>query len=218
MAVSIADVKNLVSKKNSEKSGNANYQSSINERPSNINEQVNIGDMIGGSARNVVLPEVSNFGSRPLPFRKVNIDVSPIVIDDVNDKTGRLSSKIEALEDKYNVSVLPFEVTNLIPGVKNLQRHEFLMLNGIKYVSGTTRIVNSMLVESTVNDIKLALENGTPYITSLNTNVRIDGDSYRTIKFNSYELSYILALFRNFKSEVSQNVKGEVTLTVSYNE
>lgn len=218
MAVSIADVKNLVSKKNSEKSSNANYQSSINERPSNINEQVNIGDMIGGSARNVVLPEVSNFGSRPLPFRKVNIDVSPIVIDDVNDKTGRLSSKIEALEDKYNVSVLPFEVTNLIPGVKNLQRHEFLMLNGIKYVSGTTRIVNSMLVESTVNDIKLALENGTPYITSLNTNVRIYGDSYRTIKFNSYELSYILALFRNFKSEVSQNVKGEVTLTVSYNE
>ena len=209
MAVSIADVKNLVSKKNSEKSSNVSYQPSINERPLNINEQVNIGDMIGGSARNVVLPEVSNFGSRPLPFRKVNIDVSPIVIDDVNDKTGRLSSKIEALEDKYNVSVLPFEVTNLIPGVKNLQRHEFLML---------TRIVNSMLVESTVNDIKLALENGTPYITSLNTNVRIDGDSYRTIKFNSYELSYILALFRNFKSEVSQNVKGEVTLTVSYNE
>ena len=218
MAVSIADVKNLVSKKNSEKSSNVSYQPSINERPLNINEQVNIGDMIGGSARNVVLPEVSNFGSRPLAFRKVNIDVSPIVIDDVNDKTGRLSSKIEALEDKYNVSVLPFEVTNLIPGVKNLQRHEFLMLNGIKYVSGTTRIVNSMLVESTVNDIKLALENGTPYITSLNTNVRIDGDSYRTIKFNSYELSYILALFRNFKSEVSQNVKGEVTLTVSYNE
>lgn len=218
MAVSIADVKNLVSKKNSEKSSNVSYQPNINERPLNINEQVNIGDMIGGSARNVVLPEVSNFGSRPLPFRKVNIDVSPIVIDDVNDKTGRLSSKIEALEDKYNVSVLPFEVTNLIPGVKNLQRHEFLMLNGIKYVSGTTRIVNSMLVESTVNDIKLALENGTPYITSLNTNVRIDGDSYRTIKFNSYELSYILALFRNFKSEVSQNVKGEVTLTVSYNE
>lgn len=218
MAVSIADVKNLVSKKNSEKSSNASYQPSINERPSNINEQVNMGDMVGGSARNVVLPEVSNFGSRPLPFRKVNIDVSPIVIDDINDKTGRLSSKIEALEDKYNISVLPFEVTNLIPGVKNLQRHEFLMLNGIKYVSGTTRIVNSMLVESTVNDIKLALENGTPYITSLNTNVRIDGDSYRTIKFNSYELSYILALFRNFKSEVSQNAKGEVTLTVSYNE
>lgn len=217
MAVSMDELKNLVAKKNSEKV-NRNPSPSINENTINRNTQMPIDERMGASARTVVMPEVSNFGNKPLAFSKVSIDVSPIVIDDINDRTGRLSSKVEALEDRYQVSVLPFEVTNLIPGVKNLQRHEFLMLNGIKYVSGTTRIVNSMLVESTVNDIKLALENGNPYITSLNTTVMIDGNSYRTIKFNSYELSYILALFRNFKTDVSQNAKGDVTLMVSYNE
>lgn len=217
MAVSMDELKNLVAKKNSEKA-NRNPSPSINENTINRNTQMPIDERMGASARTVVMPEVSNFGNKPLAFSKVSIDVSPIVIDDINDRTGRLSSKVEALEDRYQVSVLPFEVTNLIPGVKNLQRHEFLMLNGIKYVSGTTRIVNSMLVESTVNDIKLALENGNPYITSLNTTVMIDGNSYRTIKFNSYELSYILALFRNFKTDVSQNAKGDVTLMVSYNE
>lgn len=217
MAVSMDELKNLVAKKNSEKV-NRNPSPSINENTINRNTQMPLDERMGASARTVVMPEVSNFGNKPLAFSKVSIDVSPIVIDDSNDRTGRLSSKVEALEDRYQVSVLPFEVTNLIPGVKNLQRHEFLMLNGIKYVSGTTRIVNSMLVESTVNDIKLALENGNPYITSLNTTVMIDGNSYRTIKFNSYELSYILALFRNFKTDVSQNAKGDVTLMVSYNE
>ena len=217
MAVSMDELKNLVAKKNSEKV-NRNPSPSINENTINRNTQMPLDERVGASARTVVMPEVSNFGNKPLAFSKVSIDVSPIVIDDINDRTGRLSSKVEALEDRYQVSVLPFEVTNLIPGVKNLQRHEFLMLNGIKYVSGTTRIVNSMLVESTVNDIKLALENGNPYITSLNTTVMIDGNSYRTIKFNSYELSYILALFRNFKTDVSQNAKGDVTLMVSYNE
>lgn len=217
MAVSMDELKNLVAKKNSEKV-NRNPSPSINENTINRNTQMPLDERMGASARTVVMPEVSNFGNKPLAFSKVSIDVSPIVIDDINDRTGRLSSKVEALEDRYQVSVLPFEVTNLIPGVKNLQRHEFLMLNGIKYVSGTTRIVNSMLVESTVNDIKLALENGNPYITSLNTTVMIDGNSYRTIKFNSYELSYILALFRNFKTDVSQNAKGDVTLMVSYNE
>ena len=187
MAVSMDELKNLVAKKNSEKV-NRNPSPSINENTINRNTQMPLDERMGASARTVVMPEVSNFGNKPLAFSKVSIDVSPIVIDDINDRTGRLSSKVEALEDRYQVSVLPFEVTNLIPGVKNLQRHEFLMLNGIKYVSGTTRIVNSMLVESTVNDIKLALENGNPYITSLNTTVMIDGNSYRTIKFNSYEL------------------------------
>lgn len=155
-----------------------------------------------------------NVGMIPLKFDFVNVDVEPIIIDDINDTTGRLSSRIEALEQKYGVGVLPYKATKIMPNVKRLQRHIILDLFGQKYISGIKQPVNKGLLDETLKNIQLSLESGTSYISTINTVVVIDGISYPTLKFNTYELSYINKRFQHYNPQIKQTATGEILLTV----
>ena len=144
----------------------------------------------------------------------IDVDIEPLVIADINDKAGLLSNKIANIEDKYNVSVLPYECLQLPPNVKKLQRHSIIDLLGNKFTSGTTRIVCNKDVTDTIENIKVALENGSFYVGSLNTKVTIEGKEYSTIKFNIYELSYIRKLFIHYNPQITQTQDGKILLTI----
>lgn len=149
-----------------------------------------------------------------LNFQKLNLDVKPLVIQDINDSTGRLSSRLEELEDSCGVGVLLYDVTRLLPQVKNLKRHEFLYIDGKRYTSGLSRVVNRQGLDATINSVKASLESATPYTENLMITANLNGVDFRTLKFNSYELSYLVTLFANYRAEVKISSNGDIVLRV----
>ncbi|WP_304427866.1 hypothetical protein [uncultured Clostridium sp.] len=201
MTVSISDVKSMINQRQ-------NYMNTRQEQqpvqPSYINQR---------QEQPSYVPQ-STGADTNLNFQKLNIDVTPVVIQDINDSTGRLSTRLEELEDCCGVGVLLYDATRLLPQVKNLKRHEFLYIQGKRYTSGLSRVVNRQGLDATINSVKTSLESAMPYTENLMVTANLNGMDFRTLKFNSYELSYLVTLFANYNAQVKVDMNGDIILKV----
>lgn len=141
-------------------------------------------------------------------------EVEPLRIEAIRDTEGYISAKVNRIEDKTGVSVIPFDLLGLLPQVVYIQGHEIIEVKGKKYVSGCTRKVNESLLYSYANKIENNILSGVEFDDSLMINCDFEGNRIETLKFNMKELSYLLAKFREMKPSVYTTRSGEYRINV----
>lgn len=121
----------------------------------------------------------------------------PIEFGEIKDNYGKLSDRVDRLEDEYNLSCLPFEFCNLLPQVTELKRHEIIEINGTKLLIGTERKVREAELKEYIQLIKTTIEEGEIFDDSLLEQKTLGGKTYTLLKFNSYELDTLNSVFLN---------------------
>lgn len=148
----------------------------------------------GNHNERTLIPQMSS-GNRMLKRRILN--EFPIEFGEIKDNYGKLSDRVDRLEDEYNLSCLPFEFCNLLPQVTELRRHEIIEINGTKLLIGTERKVREAELKEYIQLIKTTIEEGEIFDDSLLEQKTLGGKTYTLLKFNSYELDTLNSVFLN---------------------
>lgn len=133
---------------------------------------------------------------------------------DIRDKYGKISDKIDRLEDEYGLSSLPLEFCNILPQVTELQRHKIIDVMGTKLTIGTERKVRERELSDYVNQIKDTIEGGDIFDDSLLEERNLGGKSYMLLKFNSYELDTLNSVFLNIYFTTYITPSGDYRINV----
>ncbi|GAA0101601.1 hypothetical protein UT300012_23160 [Paraclostridium bifermentans] len=142
------------------------------------------------------------------------LDIKPIKIGEIKDEMGYISERIKEMEDKLGISVLPFTVTRTLPQVVELAEHKIIEINGMKYSSGTTRIVNQNKLDIYIENIRRHIERGREFDDTLLERVEIDNQVMDTLKFNTIELEMLNTLFLEVSAVFYTDESGDMRLNV----
>lgn len=142
------------------------------------------------------------------------VNVEKINIGEIKDTTGMVSTRIEEVEDRTGISVLPFAVTNVMPQVTELKRHKKICIDGQYYSSGVTRVVNPNMIEQIKSEAIVAITSATPYAKSLWTEKTINGRTFKTLLLNNYEVRMIRDMFADFNARVVDGDNGDIILKI----
>lgn len=147
-------------------------------------------------------------------FDGPTINIEKINIGEIKDTTGMVSTRIEEVEDRTGISVLPFSVSNVMSQVSELKRHKKICIDGQYYSSGTTRIVDNTTLEQIKNEIIGAITLATPYAKSLWTQKTVNGKTFRTLLLNNYEVRMLRDMFADFNPRVIDGDDGDIILKI----
>ena len=164
------------------------------EKPVQQNQYVRKSTPSGNHNERTLIPQMSS-GNRMLK-RKI-LNEFPIEFGEIKDNYGKLSDRIDRLENEYNLSCLPFEFCNLLPQVTELKRHKIIEINGTKLLVGTERKVREAELKEYIQRIKTTIEEGEIFDDSLLEQKTLGGKTYTLLKFNSYELDTLNSVFLN---------------------
>ena len=142
------------------------------------------------------------------------LDIRPLKIGAIKDGKGYISARINELEDKYKISVLPFSVTGTLPQVEELAEHKIILINNMKYSSGTRRIVNQSKMDCYIENIRRHIERGEVFDDTLLERVDIEGKVFDTLKFNEMELQMINTLFLEVTAVFYVDESGDMRINV----
>lgn len=142
------------------------------------------------------------------------LDIKPLKIGSISDEKGYISSRINAIEDKYNIAVLPFSITGTLPQVDHLADHKILYINNMKYSSGTKRIVNQSKMDRYIENIRRHIEQGESFDDTLLERANIEGKVFDTLKFNEMELQMINTLFLEVTAVFYMDASGDMRINV----
>ena len=142
------------------------------------------------------------------------VNVEKINIGEIKDTTGMVSTRIEEVEDRTGISVLPFAVTSVMSQVTELKRHKKICIDGQYYSSGVTRVVNPNTIEQIKSEAIVAITSATPYAKSLWTEKTINGRTFKTLLLNNYEVRMIRDMFADFNARVVDGDNGDIILKI----
>lgn len=140
------------------------------------------------------------------------VSVEEVVIDEIHDKHGKLSEKVQAIMDEVNCSVIPFEAAGVLPQVVDFQNHDIVMLNNTRYIM--SRSIRPEIISEFKQKIIATLESGLPYTKCLTTNVFVGTQSYATLLLSRIEWCYLCSMFKSYNAEIIQNAEGQLMLKV----
>lgn len=140
------------------------------------------------------------------------VPVDEVVIDEIHDKHGKLSEKVQAIMDEVNCSVIPFEAAGILPQVVDFQKHDLVVLNNTRYIM--SRDIRSDVVAEFKQKIIDTLESGLPYTKCLTIDIFVGTQSYASLMLSRAEWSYLCSMFKNYNALIIQNAEGQLTLKV----
>lgn len=147
-------------------------------------------------------------------IKLTNLTVEPIQIPEIVDKYGKLSDIIERYENGYSLSVVPLEMTTILPQVKKLQRHEILEYKGKRYASSTERVVSVQRFQEYKDKIYETLAEGQAFVDNLHLSTVIDGIKVETLKFNMHELQLLFGYYRLYDPKLITTSNGDQYIVV----
>lgn len=127
-------------------------------------------------------------------------NVAAIDIPVINDEHGRLSDIIEALETELDLSVIPLEMAEIAPEVRNLARHKIFELGGERFAMSHRK--RDHVIKSYKERILKSLTEGIPFEETLNIKVSRNGVDYNTISLSEDEWTLLLSMFRHYKQKL----------------
>lgn len=140
------------------------------------------------------------------------LEVQPIELESINDKHGRISDILEALENSTGMSVIPFEMGHIAPEVSSLARHKIFDFDGTRFAMSHKK--RSSVIGDYRRRIINTISSGVPFREEINTHVSHNGKDYMTFKLSEDEWTYIIAIFRNYKERLYKTSDGKIILEV----
>lgn len=144
-------------------------------------------------------------------------EVEPLHIRAIRDTEGYIASKIDKIEDRTGVSVIPFDLLGLLPQVVYIKDHDIIKVRGKSYVTGTKRKVNETLLYAYADRIESSILSGVEFDDSLMVTCDFEGSRIETLKFNTKELSYLVSKFSEMNPSVYVTTSGEYRLNIGGN-
>lgn len=139
--------------------------------------------------------------------------VDPIQFS-IRDTTGAIGLRVKAIEEKYNISVIPFKLAKLNPAIEFIQGYDILKIGDELYASANDHMVNKMVLENFERKCIEQVSNGQLVEEVLNVTLDVNGyGTINTLMFNRYELDYLYSRFINVGPRIF-NVQGTYKFTV----
>lgn len=125
-----------------------------------------------------------------------------IDFSEIKDSKGLIKNKVIEFELKSKLSCMPFNLIGLNPNVVQIQDYDIFSVNNIKYVSSATRIVNPNTLKEYESKWSSKVECGDKIEEDLMIDVEYEGNTVRTIRFNKYELDFLLSRFSKVEARL----------------
>lgn len=138
--------------------------------------------------------------------------VEPIELFSITDTYGRLSDSVEYVEKLLGVSVVPLEMCCISPEVVELKRHKIYEFEGHRLAMSSK--IREDVVEKYKDKIYKTLSMGTVYEEVLNTKVTYNGEDYDSLALSEAEWTYVLSLYRLYKSRLYVTSSGKMTMEI----
>lgn len=138
------------------------------------------------------------------------IDCVPLRVDKVEDTEGNLSRKLEQLEDKYSISVLPLDLCGIPDNVVSLKKHRILNINGRKFSDGTTRIVNHEAYSSLINLARDCISRAIEFKVNITKQQSAGHYTFTAPILNTYELTKFISECKNYSPKVYTVSDGSI--------
>lgn len=135
-----------------------------------------------------------------------------VTIPSITDTQGYLSQKVQAAMDEYHISVIPISEVGILAQVTELQSHNLLELNGVKYAM--SRELNRDKLIAYRDAIYTSLSSGLPYKKSLFIEVETDEGSFKTLDLIKTEWDYVCSLYKNYNPRLTITEDNDFVLTV----
>ena len=139
-------------------------------------------------------------------------DCEPIELDEIDDAEGFICSRLTKLENKYGVSVLPLDLCGIPNNVVQIKNHKIIEINGRKFASGTSRVVNNEDYAGLLSQTKNSLQRLKPLEIHLLQQKTINGFSFVAPILNEFEINQFISKCRNFKPEVYFVSNGDIVI------
>lgn len=146
------------------------------------------------------------------------LDIEALEVPEINDSKGYLSGKVRDFMGTYNVSVVPLEALGFSNKVKVLRDYTITELGGKKFASSMNEAHDRQAVIEYANAIRDKYADSGVVDESVMKNIIVNGKTYRTIRFNHYELRILKSTLRNFGFICYEDLNGDIRINVGGSE
>jgi hypothetical protein len=129
-------------------------------------------------------------------YRPQTLSVEPISFKEIRDRKGSIAERVEQFEKKHKISCIPFKAVPLNNNVVQILGYNIFEMFGMKYASALDHQVNERVVKDYEEKWKQIIQDGGIVNEELIVDVEIEGETYKTVLFNTNELNYLLARFQ----------------------
>ncbi|MNN01076.1 hypothetical protein D3C81_1136850 [compost metagenome] len=129
-------------------------------------------------------------------YRPQTLSVEPISFKEIRDRKGSIAERVEQFEKKHKISCIPFKAIPLNNNVVQILGYNIFEMFGMKYASALDHQVNERVVKDYEEKWKQIIQDGGIVNEELIVDVEIEGETYKTVLFNTNELNYLLARFQ----------------------
>lgn len=150
----------------------------------------------------------SSSGGDVLPMKLM--DVSPITIETIEDKQGRLSNIIDNYCESLEAVCVPLSITQILPQVKNLKRYDIVEYEGKRFA--TAEIMREDVLEKFKAEIIETLSQGLSYETSLETPMQYEDRQLTNLVLTAKEQSFLISIFRNYHAYICYSKEQETLM------
>ena len=140
-----------------------------------------------------------------------DLDVEPLQINNITDKYGVLSNKIEEFMSQYGTAVVPLSAIGITSSLSSLERFDMLEVDGVCYAMNRKPRENYLSVYK--RQILDALEAGKTFCDSLLIKINCGIEEVITLNLSQIEWSYVCTWFSNYNAAVTVR-NHDVVLTV----
>lgn len=183
------------------------------EQPANLS--VNDLDDLGLEALDDVAEDFTTTENKDLQdcckLKVLDVDVEPLQINNITDKHGVLSNKIEEFMSRYDTAVVPLSAIGVTSTLSSLERFDILEVDGVCYAMNRKPRENHLSIYK--RQILDALEAGKIFCDSLLIKINCGIEEVTTLNLSQIEWSYICAWFSNYNATVTVR-NHDVVLTV----
>lgn len=137
------------------------------------------------------------------------LNVERVKLPEMKDVKGIVSARINEMEDRTGISVLPFYMTNTMPTFTQLQDHKIIYIDGMPYSSSYKRIVNQREINAIIDEVTETVSVGEVAVISLLCERKLEGNVFKTCRVNEYELQTLLGALADFKAYIKMNKDNE---------
>lgn len=142
------------------------------------------------------------------------LDVEALEVPEINDSKGYLSAKVREFMNTYNVSVVPLDALGFSSRVKALKDYQVTEMGGNRFASSANTTDNRSRVMAYANALRDKYANSGVVDESVMQNIVVNGKTYRTVKFNHYELRLLKSTLRNFGFICYEDLNGDIRVNI----
>lgn len=147
--------------------------------------------------------------SSTLPI--VDVAVEPLLINEIVDEQGKVSSYLDNIAQAYDIFVIPGNLVNL-PRIKSFQRYSEYQIAGEKYYAPNG--VREDVIRDYENKIVNVIKGCREFSESMWLTYSHNNTTGKTLKLSVMEWSTLVARFRNYGAYVGLAVDGDIRLMV----